>query len=101
MFRTIALLAVVALFVTLAPPVAQSNSMSSGTRVKIHRAKLRAAIAKSQNKDSQALDGCDNGNVDIGSIQIERGGRIPREVVVVVDGDVINLNDGRGSRVCR
>jgi hypothetical protein len=82
------------------PSHAQS-SFSSETRIKLHRAKLRSQILKSQDEDSKALEPCSSGNVDIGSIQVERGARVPSEITVVVDGDVINLNDGRGTHVCR
>ena len=101
MFRTTVLLAALTWFAMLAPTVARADTLSSGTRVKIHRAKLHATMLKSRDKDSRVLETCDSGNVDIGTIQTERGGRVPREVVVVVNGDVINLNDGLGSRVCR
>ena len=101
MFRKIALLTVLTLSAVWVAPVAQADSFSSGTRVKIHRAKLRAAMLRSQDESSRSLEPCQSGNLDIGTIEIERGARAPREVTVVIDGDVINLNDGRTSHVCR
>ena len=103
MFRLTILLTALAfaLSATVASPVAHADDMSSSTRIKIYRAKLRAARMKAADSSSQALESCQTGNLDIGSIQVERGARVPSEVTVVVDGDVINLNDGRGTHVCR
>ena len=101
MFRIIVLLAVAARLVLLAAPEAQAGSISSGTRIKMHRVKLQGAMLRAGRDDARALQLCDTGNVDIGSVQVERGTRTPREIAVVIEGDVINLNDGRGNRVCR
>ena len=101
MFRKITLLTASALLVAFLTPVAHADPLHSNTRVKIHRAKLRASFLKSQDRSSRSLEPCQTGNLDIGSVQIERGARVPREVTVVVDGDVITLNDGRASNICR
>ncbi|MCH2171842.1 hypothetical protein MK489_13745 [Myxococcota bacterium] len=101
MFRIIALLVVVARVSFLAVPEANAGSIGSSTRLKIHRAKLQSVMLKAGSEDSRALELCETGNVDIASIDVERGTRAPREVAVVIQGDVINLNDGRGNRVCR
>ena len=98
--RLLSFLFLAAVVLGPAPGEAQS-SLSSDTRVKIHRAKLRAKLTEVRDDDAKALEPCTGGNVDIGSIQIERGARVPSDITVVVDGDVINLGDGRGSRICR
>ena len=102
MFRFSVLFAVLA-FATaaFAPSPAAANDFSSSTRAKIHRAKLRSSMLKAQDEDSRPIEPCQTGSLDIGTIEIERGARVPSEVTVVVDGDVINLNDGQGSHVCR
>ena len=101
MIRKIALLTVLTLSAALIAPLAHADPLSSATRVKIHRAKLRASMLRSQDSSSRSLEPCQSGNLDIGTIEIERGARAPREVTVVINGDVINLNDGRTSHVCR
>ena len=95
-----ALVAVAATSLAAAP--ADAGGMSSGTRIKIHRAKMQASMEKSrEGADGPALETCSSGDLEIGTVQAERGARVPRDVTVFVDGDVINLNDGRGSRACR
>jgi hypothetical protein len=86
-------------FGMLAVPAA--DAYSSSTRVKIHRAKLRAAMLESKDAKSRPGERCRSGNLEIAAIEAERGARVPSEVTVMIDGDVINLNDGRGSHVCR
>jgi hypothetical protein len=92
-------MAAIAAAALLAPPA--NAGMSSGTKVKVHRAQLRATMQKSQESGGPALETCKSGDLEIGTIQAERGARVPSDVTVVVDGDVINLNDGRSSHVCR
>jgi len=96
-----ALLTALALLVSaVIAPVANANP-GSGTMVKVHRAKLMAARQKAEDDSSLLFRGCETGNLEIGVIEAERGARLPRELTVFVDGDVINLNDGRGPLVCR
>ena len=102
MFRFHVLLAALVFAVAaIAPDVAWADDFSSATRAKIHRAKLRSSMLKSKDDDSRPIEPCQSGSLDIGTIEVERGARVPSEVTVVVDGDVINLNDGQGSHVCR
>jgi len=97
--RTALLTALALLASAVVAPEANAGP-GSGTMVKVHRAKLMAAREKADD-DSPLFRGCETGNLEIGVIEAERGARLPRELTVFVDGDVINLNDGRGPLVCR
>ena len=103
MKKTTTWLGALALALTAVMPAMpmDAQDLDSGTRIKIHRAKLRAAQARAEDPSADNVQPCQTGNLDIGTVEVERGARVPHEVMVYIDGDVINLNDGRTSRVCR
>ena len=95
-----AFLAPLVLLAAVASPAAAQNPTSE-TMVKVHRAKLMSARARAEDDSSRPFAPCESGNLEIGVIDAERGARVPREVTIFVEGDVINLSDGRGPYICR
>jgi hypothetical protein len=66
----------------------------------VNRARLDALRDRKDGKGPR-LGQCETGNLEIGTVNPGRTGRVPREVNVVVTGDVINLGGGRGVARCR
>jgi hypothetical protein len=72
----------------------QSVFMSAG-----HGAKVNAAIAGARVNSDPLKEGC-SGNLNAGNIVVPPGEDVPEEVVVVIQGDVINVSNGSGPRGC-
>jgi hypothetical protein len=69
--------------------------LNAESRAKIAKARTKRAIA-AQNGQSQSESGREEsacGSLDIGNVFAGKPGQIPREVTVIVTGDVINANN--------
>jgi hypothetical protein len=93
----------------LASPVGATTYNDSSFLGAGQRTKVSSAIAgsrlhgqgASEIDEGQLLEGrCRTGNLNVGSILVPAGTGVPDEVVVVVEGDVINVNNGFGPSGC-
>lgn len=65
--------------------------MEDLTRAKVAKARAKQSLRQSNKGDASEdanSEGC--GNVDIGNFSNVRPGQAPKEIIVVVEGDVIN-----------
>ena len=44
---------------------------------------------------------CPNGTMEVGTVHVPKGTRAPRDVTVIVEGDVNNVDQGRTNPRCR
>jgi hypothetical protein len=77
--------------VPLAGAVETDVDMEDLTRAKVAKARAKQSAfdsSKGNASDAGGSNGC--GNVDIGNFTNTRPGKAPKEIIVVVQGDVIN-----------
>ena len=81
----------ISLHAPLAGAVETDVDMEDLTRAKVAKARAKQSVFGSSQgnaNDAGGSNGC--GNVDIGNVTNTRPGKAPKEIIVVVEGDVIN-----------
>lgn len=81
----------IGLQVSPAGAVETDVDMEDLTRAKVAKARAKQSLRQSNKADASEdsnSEGC--GNVDIGNFSNARAGQAPKEIIVVVEGDVIN-----------
>ena len=82
--------------------VAGDIEMTDAQNVKVSKQKAKSRATKNQNQrnyaDSFGVDDSEDeesqcGAVDIGNIKTDHSFRVPREIHVIITGDVINANN--------
>lgn len=78
-------------YVPHAGAVETDVDMEDLTRAKVAKSRAKQSVFSAGNSDANDANGSDGcGNVDIGNFTNTRPGRAPKEIIVVVEGDVIN-----------
>jgi len=76
----------------------RSRHMDSGGNSKINK-HIASSYRNTQNKKTGYRSGSGHcGNQAVGNVVVEKGAKAPREVITVVRGDVVNVNNGRGCK---
>lgn len=72
----------------------KSTGLNSSSRLKVMRAKQQAFFADSKrNKPSVDLNDNDDGvETNVGVVNIEEGAQSPKDITIIVTGDVINVD---------
>lgn len=76
----------------------RSQHMDAGGNSKINK-HIASSYRNTKNKKTGYRSGSGNcGNQAVGNVVVEKGAKAPREVITVVRGDVVNVNNGRGCK---
>jgi hypothetical protein len=78
---------------------AHKKKAPSGEQSQAEGSQAQTGTAEPQTTVAPPEQGC--GNLNVGNIVTPQGGRSPREVNIVVTGDITNVNNGLGSANCR
>ena len=95
-------MALMALTFSAAPAAANAINISqfarAGQAVALNRG--MAKVNRNRVTDADLVNQCNGAELNIGNIDTSDGLRAPREVTIIIKGDVTNVNKGIGS-ACR
>ena len=102
MVNRIAALGFIAMMLASTNAWAQINqpNVSASQSVKVLKAKSSNRTKNNEGQLGQLGDPCSQ-DLNAGNVIIPEGGRTPREVVIVIEGDVTNVGSMFGNARCR